>query len=78
MAWREGPLPLDTWGWGGVVPIGENSGTGFYFADFCGDHVMIPDGKDGKGDLRVEPAQVARYDNSLTLPPGCKSRKEGA
>lgn len=21
MAWRKGPLPPDTWGWGGIVPL---------------------------------------------------------
>lgn len=38
MAWKQGPLPKDTWGWGGVVPVGQ-SGSGFFFADFKGDRV---------------------------------------
>lgn len=63
MAWRRGPLPPNTYQWGGVVPVGADTCGGFYFADFCGDHVLINDGE------RVEPDQVAWYDNSLTLPP---------
>ena len=35
--WKEGPLPPDTWGWGGVMPFYLDSG--FFFADFRGDHV---------------------------------------
>jgi hypothetical protein len=57
-------LPPDTWGWGGIAPKDGNFATGFYFADFHGDHVLIvPD------NTRVEAADVAWYDNSLTLPP---------
>jgi hypothetical protein len=72
MAWKKGPLPADTYNWGGVVPVGEEKGFGFYFADFCGDHVKIcPDGRVLKAD------EVALYDNSLELPMGVKGgRKE--
>jgi hypothetical protein len=61
MAWKCGPMPRDTWGWGGVVPVGIMGG--FYFADFCGEHVkLIP-----SNDI-LEPHEVAWYDNSLELP----------
>lgn len=65
MSWQKGPLPPNTYNWGGVVLVGQE-GQGFYFADFCGDHVKTcPDNK------RVEANQVARYDNHLELPPDC-------
>lgn len=68
MAWQKGPLPAETWGWGGVVPK-DQSGDGFYFADFQGDSVKTcPDGR------ALKPDEVALYDNSLTLPPHCKGR----
>ncbi len=60
--WRCGPMPKDTWGWGGVVKVGD-SATGFYFADFCGDHVKICPGEEV-----VKSHEVAWYDNGLTLP----------
>ncbi len=63
--WRPGPLPPNTWMWGGVVPKGE-TGSGFYFADFQGDTVKtVPDGRVLKAD------EVAYYDNGLELPPCC-------
>jgi hypothetical protein len=71
MAWQRGPLPNNTWGWGGIVLKGGDSGGGFYFADFRGNHVLIvPD------NIRVDAADVDWYDNSLTLPPveGVKGR----
>lgn len=62
MAWKTGPLPASTYFWGGVVPVGESSG--FYFADFCGDHVKLcPDGR------VLKPEEVAFYNNCLELPP---------
>lgn len=61
--WQHGPLPTNTYGWGGVVPM-ELEKPGFYFADFCGDHVIIcPGGK------RLEADQVYMYNNSLDMPP---------
>jgi hypothetical protein len=61
MSWKKGPLPKDTFNWGGVVPVGLDSG--FYFADFWGDHVIVvPTGK------RLEPHEVAYYNNCLTEP----------
>ena len=63
MAWKPGPLPPDTWFWGGVVPKGEKSG--FYFADFCDDHVKTCPG----GDI-IKAADVEWYDNDIRLPPG--------
>lgn len=65
MAWKQGPLPPNTWMWGGVTT--EKNSAGFYFADFCGDHVMI----ERDGLERVEAADVVMYDNSLELPPNC-------
>lgn len=63
MAWKQGPMPPETWHWGGVVPV-ESKGMGFYFADFCGDHVkLVPSGRILKSH------EVAWYDNSLELPP---------
>lgn len=62
MAWKKGPLPPDTWHWGGVVLVGEE-GYGFYFADFRGDHILII-----PGQKRVEASDVAWYDNNLELP----------
>lgn len=68
--WHKGPLPEDTWNWGGVVVIGEESGHGFYFADFRGDHVILC-GKTSHGeDARIEAANVAYYNNCLGCP-GC-------
>ncbi len=65
MAWKRGPLPPGTYGWGGVT-LANSSESGFYFADFCGDHViMSPD----TIKRRLEPAEVGWYDNSLELPP---------
>ena len=65
MAWKKGPLPKGTYGWGGVVPTDLNT-AGFFMADFCGDKVkIIGDGKD-----RVLSADEVRYyDNSIGLPP---------
>ncbi len=73
MAWQKGPLPPGTWNWGGVALKGATFATGFYFADFHGDHVILDNGK------RIEAADVAWYDNSITLPPveGVKERSKG-
>lgn len=62
MAWKQGPLPANTWNWGGVVPVKHGS-YGFFFADFYGDHVVV----DGIGIIKAE--DVAWYDNSIELPP---------
>jgi len=60
--WKKGPLPPDTWNFGGIV-TGKGR-TGFFFADFRGDHaIQIPDNK------RVEAADILYYNNSLDLPP---------
>lgn len=62
MAWKNGPLPPGTYGWGRVVKKGDEP-NGFFFADFKGDHVrLVPSNE------RVEPADVGMFDNSLTLP----------
>lgn len=76
MGWKQGPLPPGTWNWGGVVPRGEEP-SGFYFADFCGDHVVVQDGG-GPGTpiphRVLKPEDVAWYNNSLDLPPSGKGR----
>lgn len=61
--WKPGPLPGGTYHWGGVVKVGMSGG--FYFADFCGDHVKVCPG----GEV-ILPDQVAMYNNCLRLPPG--------
>lgn len=65
--WKKGPLPADTYGWGGVVPLGL--GTGFMFADFQGDHVVVI-----PGENVLQAHEIAMYDNSLELPPNVKAR----
>ncbi len=65
MAWKTGPMPKDTWNWGAVVKKGDSPSVGFFFADFCGDHVLLcPSGE------RVEAADIAQYNNSIDLPSG--------
>ncbi len=63
--WKRGPLPKDTYGWGGVVPFDAVGQQGFFFADFKGDKVTIP----GTPERILMAHEVAWYDNSLTLPP---------
>ncbi len=64
MAWKKGPMPKGTYGWGGIVKTSqERDSRGFYLADFCGDSVKLTDGE------VVEADQVAMYDNSIELPP---------
>ncbi len=67
MAWKRGPVPKDTLGWGGVTKVGDTS-MGFYFAQFEGSRVILFGNPPNAGE--VVPANgVAWYDNSLTLPP---------
>lgn len=70
--WQEGPLPPGTWNWGGVVVKSQGKDpSGFYFADFCGDHVtLVPGGE------RVEAADVVLFNNCLHLPAMAKCRAE--
>jgi hypothetical protein len=65
--WERGPLPPDTYDWGGVVPVGERLNGGFYFADFRGDHVEIYPG--GSAVRVLQPHEVAWFNNGLKLPP---------
>ena len=67
--WREGPLPANTYGWGGIVTKECPKGI-FLYADFCGDYAMIYDSE--KGHLitrRVEACDILLWDNPLTEPP---------
>jgi hypothetical protein len=72
--WRKGPLPKDTYNWGGVVPVGVELGYGFYFADFAGDHVKIDHVERNDAGVmvwstkRLEADQVAWWNNCLELP----------
>lgn len=69
--WHKGPLPADTWNWGGVVPVGSNPRHGFYFADFRGDHALISKSVDGVSVWeRIEAADIAFFNNSLPMPFG--------
>ena len=71
--WKAGPLPPNTWNWGGVVPKGEDTGSGFYFADFHGDHVVLV-GIEPVRTLKAD--EVAYYNNALCLPPCCKEGEQ--
>ena len=62
--WKRGPLPDNTWDWGAVVLVGQRS-SGFYFADFYGNYVIID--IDG-GKRRIEAIDVQYYNNSLKAP----------
>lgn len=65
MSWQRGPVPKGTYNWGGVVLKDQEPSrySGFYFADFAGDHVkMCPSGR------RIELDEIAWYNNSLELP----------
>ena len=64
--WRRGPLPPNTFMWGGVVLVGEGTNA-FHFADFYGDHVRLPCAN-GREPRIVKPHEVAFYNNSLTWP----------
>ncbi len=80
MTWKKGPLPANTWNWGGVVPTGADPSLGFFFADFCGDHVKLMPAAGGKD--RLEAGEVGWYDNCLELPgpslPELKGRASSA
>lgn len=60
--WKKGPLPPGTYHWGGVVVEGNDPKSGFHFADFKGNHVVLAD------KTRVEAHDVAFWNNSLTFP----------
>lgn len=60
--WKPGPLPPETWNWGGVVKKGDDP-QGFYFADFHGDYVVLLHNNE-----RLEADQVAFYNNGIKLP----------
>lgn len=62
--WKKGPLPPNTFNWGGVIPVGDDIKFGFFFADFKGNHVILVDGQ----NTRLEAHQVGWYNNCLELP----------
>ncbi len=69
--WKEGPLPPNTWNWGGVVEKGEHPHNGFFFADFQGDHALIvvtssDDSPTYPMELKAD--EVGWYNNCLELP----------
>lgn len=65
MTWKKGPPPPGTYNWGGVVLVGKEP-SGFYFAEFRGDHVVIDPHSDK--EARLSPEQVAYYSDCLRLP----------
>jgi hypothetical protein len=67
MAWNKGPLPPGTYLWGGVVPI-NHKGSGFFFADFRGDHVVVNPG-DPQYERKITAEEVRWWNNGLDLPP---------
>ncbi len=63
--WKQGPLPVDTYNWGGVVKVGDDPKMGFYFADFNGSYaILCPSGE------KVTADKVAWFCNDLVMPPG--------
>ena len=70
-AWKQGPLPADTYNWGGVVPASDPKRCGFYWADFCGDHVKMFDKPNFREFTVLTAEDVAWFNNSLDLPPEC-------
>lgn len=72
--WKQGPMPSGTWNWGAVVLEGMDPKNGFYFADFCGDHVKLV-GVEECISKTIPANKIAWYNNSLELPPtGATSR----
>lgn len=67
--WLKGPLPPNTWFWGGVVPKGHDNPYGFYFADFCGDSVKMYNDFDMHKFVVLKAEDVVWYNNALDLPP---------
>lgn len=65
--WKAGPMPPDTYFWGGVVLHGASPHAGFHLAEFCGDHVKLVS-LDSDERRRVEGHEIAYYNNSLTWP----------
>lgn len=64
--WHQGPLPANTYQFGGIVLKGLDPNRGFHFADFRGDHVMVVT---SSGDLkRHEANEIGYWNNSITIP----------
>lgn len=78
MSWKKGPLPENTWNWGAVVPVGVSASGGFFFADFCGDHVKIVGGGGQYENRTLKAHEVEWYDNSITASPTGVSRPHGS
>lgn len=62
--WKQGPLPKDTYNFGGVVEAGKDPKSGFYFADFRGDHAILP-AQLGQPERRLNPYEVGYFSNAL-------------
>ena len=69
--WKVGPLPPNTFYWGGVIPKSLDTSSpddwGFYFGDFRGDHVVV--NPNSPQSFVVEAKDVLLYNNSLHMPP---------
>ncbi len=65
--WHIGPMPAKTYWFGGVVLKGDRPESGFYFADFHGDYVLISDGGTRRSN-KVFPDQIAYWNNSIRVP----------
>lgn len=62
--WQNGPLPPNTYHWGGVQLKGEEGRMSFHFADFRGDHVILP----MEQSRRVEKDEIILFNNSIHCP----------
>jgi hypothetical protein len=62
--WKPGPLPPNTYHWGGVQLKGEEGRYSWHFADFRGDHVILP----AEGGKRVEKDDIILFNNAIHCP----------
>ena len=63
--WKPGPLPPETWYWGGVVLNGDTTG-GFILVDVCGNHARVFKSDKPRDEWpRIEANEIAAFNNSL-------------
>lgn len=64
--WKQGPMPKDTWYWGGVVTkeLAESNSQGFFLCGFNGDHAVLV-----HNNQAVPAEEIVFYNNSIELPP---------